>query len=51
MTQDKNTTLTIDRIDPDLKYRFKVWCLERKTTMRATLLECIEKTIQEGKKK
>lgn len=51
MTEAKKSTLTIDRIDPDLKYRFKIWCIEQKTTMRAKLLEWIERNIQEGKKR
>ena len=37
MTEAKKSTLTIDRIDPDLKYRFKIWCIEQKTTMRASI--------------
>lgn len=50
MTQDKNTTLTIQKVDPDLKSKFKAWCAEHGVTMRAKLLELVETILKEKRK-
>ena len=37
--------LTIEKVDDDLKRRFKIWCLSNRTTMRDELVKHIEATL------
>lgn len=39
--------LTIEKLDPDLKRKFRVWCLSHGTTMREVLTDFIAKTVAE----
>ena len=42
--------LTIEKVDPDLKRRFKVWCINNNTTMRNEIIKFMEKTLSDAEK-
>ena len=42
--------LVIPGVDDDLKWRFKVICINRRSTMKAEIVKFIEKTVRDAEK-
>ena len=42
--------LTIEKVDPDLKRRFKVWTINNSTTMQKEILRFMKWTIEKDQK-
>ena len=43
--------LTIAKVDPELKRRFKAYCIVNKTTMQKTIISFMEKTLERDAKR
>jgi len=42
--------LTIEKVDPDLKRRFKVYCINKGSTMREELVTYMERALRDAEK-
>ena len=47
----EKTRLTIDGVPPDLKRRFRVWCINHNTTMTEMILKWIFELLEAEKQK
>ena len=50
MLRGMERRLTIENVPDDLKFKFKLWCLSHKSTMRAELIRLMQWTVEKDRK-